>query len=80
MRKISQLAMEKASWAWCMPETEKIVIDIKLCCEFAKILDAELWKPHLGCATTQQLLDELKARCGDPSYSTVSQYELQSLP
>ena len=62
MRIISQLAMERAAQAWCMPETEKTVMDVQLCCEFAKILDAELWNPHLGCATTKQLLDELAAR------------------
>lgn len=62
MRIISQLAMERSAQAWCMPETEKIVMDVKLCCEFAKILDSELWNPHLGCATTQQLIDELSAR------------------
>lgn len=62
MRIISQLAMEKASQAWCMPETSKTKMDVKLACEFAKILDSEMWIPHLGCATTKQLFEELMAR------------------
>lgn len=45
-------------------------MDVVLAEEFAKILDAEMSKPNLGCATTRQLLAELKAR-SDLDYSTV---------
>ena len=45
-------------------------MDIRLANEFAEILDREMSKPNLGCATTGQLIRELKAR-SDLSYSTV---------
>jgi hypothetical protein len=75
MRTISQLAMEKAAQAWCSPGTSDRTMDITLCCEFAKILDKELWEPHLGCATTKQLLDEISAR-SNLSYSTIGIHRL----
>lgn len=72
MRIISQLALEKAAQAWCAPDTSSRVMDAALCYQFAKILDAELWKAHLGCATTKDLLDELAARV-DLSYRTIGE-------
>lgn len=69
MRIISQLAIGKAAKAWCMPETSSTVMDVKLACEFAKILDSEMWNPHLGCATTKQLFEELMSR-SDLEYKT----------
>ena len=58
MRKISQLALEKAAQAWCADdqswcadETNHITMIPVLYFEFAKILD-EIWsKPWLGNAT-----------------------------
>lgn len=79
MRIISQLAIERAAQAWCMPEVSNQVMNIKLCCEFAKILDSEMWEPHLGCATTKQLLDELTAR-SNLSYRTVGEASIGKIP
>lgn len=36
--------------------------DAELAEEFAKILVVHMYQPHLGCATTGQLLQEVKAR------------------
>lgn len=64
------LSVKLAASAWCKPNTRKIQMDVRLAEEFAKILDREMSKPNLGCATTRQLFRELIAR-SDLNYSTV---------
>ena len=59
---IHTLALERAAQAWCEPDTCMKDMDATLCAAFARILDAEMFKPNLGCATTRQLLEELSAR------------------
>ena len=70
----SELAREKAAQAWCTPKTQNIEMDTRLAEAFANILDDILGKPWLGNATTEELLDELRARCevnGTLHYKTV---------
>jgi predicted small metal-binding protein len=55
-------AREEAARIWCLPETEKITMDADLAEEFAKILVKHMYEPHLGCATTGEIIEELKAR------------------
>jgi hypothetical protein len=71
MRTVSRLAIEMTVGAWQLPETSDIKMDSKLCGAFAEILDKELWEPHLGCATTKQLLDEISAR-SNLNYRTIN--------
>lgn len=67
--KPSKLSIEKAAQAWCTPETSHIEMDSTLAMAFAEILD-DIWsKPWLGNATTEELLDEVKARV-DLKYKT----------
>ena len=69
------LAIEMAARAWCTPATENKVMDPELCSAFADILEEVLSKPWLGNATTEELLDELKARIemeGLLGYKTVN--------
>jgi hypothetical protein len=68
---------------WCHPETEHLVMDPDLAYAIAlevwKLLQEELDKPRLGCATTLELTAELHARAevaatvGErwPNYRTV---------
>ena len=74
MRTITQLSIEKAAQAWCAEETKHLVMDVKLCMEFAKILDGVWSKPWLGNATTKELISELAARLTDTQlkYKTVT--------
>ena len=55
-------AREVAATAWCVPETGDKVMDPELAFAFADILVKEMYAPALGCATTGQILDELRAR------------------
>ena len=67
-------AREMAAQAWTKPETEKLVLDQNLAEAFARILDGALLAPHLGCATTRDLIDELRDRCevnGTLDYRTI---------
>ena len=58
----TELALQKAAAAWCTPKTEKITMIPELAEAFADILD-EIWdQAWLGNATTEELIDELKAR------------------
>lgn len=60
--KASDLSRERAAQAWCTDTTRHIEMDYRLAEAFAEILE-EVWsQPWLGNATTEQLLDELKAR------------------
>jgi len=49
-------ARQKAAQAWCQSKTSGIEMDNRLAEEFAKILVVESYEPHLGCATTGELL------------------------
>ena len=47
------------------------MLDTVLAEAFARILVNIMYAPHLGCATTRQLLEEIAARVGDLDYKTV---------
>lgn len=64
------LSTKLAAEAWTKKKTKRIEMDVRLAEAFAEIIDRELSKPNLGCATTRQLLNELWAR-SDLNYSTV---------
>jgi len=53
---------ELAAQAWCKEKTSNTDIDLDLAEEFAKILIQQMYAPHLGCATTKELLDEITVR------------------
>ena len=57
-----KFAREKAAQAWCAGTTRNKEMDVDLAEEFAKILVEEMYSPHLGCATTKELLDEIQTR------------------
>jgi len=63
-------ARQEAAQAWCGEKTSRKTMDIDLAEEFAKILVKYMYEPHLGCATTGELIDELKARF-DLGYKTI---------
>jgi hypothetical protein len=65
-----EFALMEASTAWCKEKTSSKVMDVELAKEFAKILVIHMYEPHLGCASTGELIDELKAR-SDLEYSTI---------
>jgi len=65
-------ARMKVAQAWCEDTTRNIEMDTVLAEEFAKILVVEMYEPHLGCATTRELLDEIGARCGNLDYKTIN--------
>ena len=73
----SERALQRAGIAWTTPETKHITMDTALGVAFADIVDgiwAEDTKPNLGCATTGQLIDELRARVnldGTADYRTI---------
>ena len=64
-------ARELAAQAWCKEKTKDKTMDTDLAEAFAEILVIEMYDPHLGCATTEELLDEIKARV-DLNYKTIS--------
>lgn len=55
-------ARRMAARAWCREKTSGKTMDPELANEFAKILSVHMYKPHLGCATTRELLAEITAR------------------
>lgn len=63
-------AREKASQAWCTEETKFIEMNPALLEAFARILVVNSYAPHLGCATTGQMLREIAARV-DLDYKTL---------
>jgi len=69
-----KFARQAAAAAWCANETSDREMDTVLAEEFAKILVAHMYAPHLGCATTGDLLDEVKARV-DTGYSVIEKEE-----
>ncbi len=60
----------RTAQAWCTEETKEIVMIPQLAEAFARILVEEMYSPKLGCATTEEIIDELKARV-DCHYSTI---------
>ena len=82
MRKLSVLSIEKAAQAWQGEKTSKTEMDIDLALEFARILD-EVWsKPWLGNATTEELIQEIRARIGEGGlrYKTTGEGAIYSIP
>ncbi|GAI92195.1 unnamed protein product [marine sediment metagenome] len=63
-------AREEAAKAWCGEITQHLIMDPELAGEFAKILVEHMYAPHLGCATTGEIIEELKAR-SNLEYKTV---------
>ncbi len=70
------LAMQEAALAWCGERTRGTDMDVNLAEEFAKILVKHMYSPKLGCATTREILEELKTRIemdGKLDYRTIDQ-------
>lgn len=63
-------ARQEAAQAWCKEKTRDKTMDAELAEEFAKILLVHMYKANLGCATTGELIEELKAR-SDLDYKTI---------
>lgn len=71
-------AREEAAKAWCGEKTEGLSMMPDLAEEFAKILVVHIYAPHLGCATTEMLIDEIKVRIevdGKLQYKTLPDKE-----
>ena len=67
-------AMQEAAGAWCGEKTKDRTMDVELAEEFAKILVKHMYAPKLGCATTREIIDELKTRIemdGKLDYRTI---------
>jgi len=67
-------ARQEAAKAWCQENTKNTIMDPVLAEEFANILVEHMYEPHLGCATTKELLDEIKTRIemdGKLDYRTI---------
>ena len=67
-------ALQEAAGAWQGEKTEKTIMDVDLAEEFAKVLVKHMYAPHLGCATTGEILEELKTRIemdGKLGYRTI---------
>lgn len=63
-------ARKEAAKAWGVEKTKDKTMDPELAEEFAKILVEHMYAPHLGCATTGEIIEELKAR-SNLEYKTV---------
>ena len=63
-------ARQEAAKAWCTESTKTKIMDTELAQAFAEILVVHMYEPHLGCATTGQLLEEIKAQV-DLDYTTI---------
>ena len=67
-------AREEAAKAWCGEKAKDKTMDADLAEEFAKILVKHMYAPHLGCATSRELLEEIKTRIevdGKLDYRTI---------
>ena len=64
-------ARQRAAQAWCTKKTERFVMIPELVEAFAEILVEEMYAARLGCATTGEMLDEIKARV-DCTYTTIA--------
>ena len=69
--KVPKWCMEEAAKAWGESDTCGKTMDVTLGMAFAEILHKFASKPHLGYATTKELIDEIAAR-SNLGYSTVS--------
>lgn len=67
-----EFARMEVSAAWTKEETKDTVMDPILAKELAEIMVIHMYEPHLGCATTCELLDEIKARV-NLDYTTMGQ-------
>jgi len=65
-----KFARQRAAQAWCDKATEKLVFDSVLAESFSKLLVEDMYAPHLGCATTGEMLEEISARV-DLDYKTL---------
>ncbi len=69
-------ALQEAAGAWGGEKTKGKTMDVDLAEEFAKILVKHMYAPKLGCATTREILEELKTRIemdGKLDYRTIDQ-------
>lgn len=69
-------ARQEAAKVFCQPRAANIEMDIVLAEEFAKVLVEHMYAPKLGCATTREILAELKTRIemdGKLDYRTIDQ-------
>lgn len=64
-------ALQEAAQAWTEKETKYKEMDTILATAFARILVKHMYAPHLGLATTGEMLDEIKSRV-DLDYKTVN--------
>lgn len=55
-------ARQLAAQAWCGEKTKDKTMDVELAEAFAIILVEKMYEPHLGCATTRELIEEIKTR------------------
>ena len=60
-----RMAFAKMKIGSRMPDLDKELVN-----KFAEILMPFMYEPHLGCATTGELIEELKAR-SDLEYKTI---------
>ena len=75
-------ARQEAAKAWCQENTKNTIMDPVLAEEFAKILLEHMYSPHLGCATTEELIDEVKTRImmdGKLGYRTIDSERLANI-
>jgi len=69
-----KFAIQEAAAAWRGEKTKNTEMDSDLAVEFAKILVKHMYAPMLGCATTREILEELKTRIemdGKLDYRTI---------
>jgi hypothetical protein len=64
-------ARQEAAKAWCDKRTEKKIMDPDLAEVFAEILVVHMYEPHMGCATTGEMLEEIMARV-DVNYKSMN--------
>ena len=65
-------AREEAAKAWCCPTTAALEMNPTLAEVFSRILVKHMYEPHMGCATTGELIDEIKAR-SNLNYRTIDE-------
>jgi len=60
---------------WCWPINSHKTMDVELAHAITEEIWQADWTPNLGCATTRELLDEIRARIeidGKLDYKTVT--------
>jgi hypothetical protein len=67
-----EMCLEMAAQAWCDKRTEHLTMIPELAEVFSEMLLHEMYEPSLGCATTEMLLDEIKARV-NLNYRTIDE-------